>query len=83
MELERDASVNRHLGHLPAGFGSYAGLGRAKLLNASSVHIDAVSERLAHLYGDRHAFSMRGAPGEGVHVSLAIPFQYSEPVAAD
>jgi len=42
-------------------------------------------QRLAHLYGDRHTFSLRGAPGQGVHVTMAIPFQPSEPdlTAAD
>ncbi len=42
-------------------------------------------QRLAHLYGERHTFSLRGAPGQGVHVTMAIPFQPSEPdlTAAD
>jgi hypothetical protein len=38
---------------------------------------------LAHLYGDRHAFAVRGAPGEGVHVTMAIPFHPFERTAAD
>ncbi len=42
-------------------------------------------QRLAHLYGERQTFSLRGAPGQGVHVTMAIPFQPSEPdlTAAD
>ena len=40
-------------------------------------------QRLAHLYGDRHTFSVRGAPGEGVRVTMAIPFNPSQRIAAD
>ena len=40
-------------------------------------------QRLAHLYGDRHIFSLAGAPGEGVHVTLAIPFSSYDRPAAD
>ena len=40
-------------------------------------------QRLAHLYGDRHTFSVRGAPGEGVRVTIAIPFHPSQRIAAD
>lgn len=42
-------------------------------------------QRLAHLYGERHTFSLRGAPGQGVRVTMAIPFQPSAPdhAAAD
>ncbi len=40
-------------------------------------------QRLAHLYGDRHTFALRGAPGEGVHVTMAIPFTSFERTAAD
>jgi two-component sensor histidine kinase len=38
------------------------------------VGLASTRQRLAHLYGDNHAFSLRGAPGEGVYVSMAIPF---------
>lgn len=47
------------------------------------VGLASTRERLAFLYGDRHAFSLRGAPGEGVRVSMAIPFSSYEPAAAD
>lgn len=40
-------------------------------------------QRLAHLYGDRHTFSVHGAPGEGVRVTMAIPFNPSQRMAAD
>lgn len=39
------------------------------------VGLFSTRERLRHLYGNRHTFMIRGAPGEGVHVSLAIPYQ--------
>lgn len=40
-------------------------------------------QRLAHLYGERHTFSVHGAPGEGVRVTMAIPFNPSQRIAAD
>ena len=40
-------------------------------------------QRLAHLYGERHTFSVHGAPGEGVRVTMAIPFNPSQRMAAD
>jgi sensor histidine kinase YesM len=47
------------------------------------VGLASTRQRLAHLYGDRHAFALRGAPGEGVRVSMAIPFHSCERTAAD
>ena len=47
------------------------------------VGLASTRERLAFLYGDKQAFSLRGAPGEGVRVSMAIPFSPYEPAAAD
>jgi two-component system, LytTR family, sensor kinase len=47
------------------------------------VGLASTRQRLAHLYGDRHAFTLRGAPGEGVHVTMAIPFHHYERTAAD
>lgn len=47
------------------------------------VGLSATRQRLAHLYGDRQVFAIRGAPGEGVHVTMAIPFQPFERTAAD
>jgi two-component sensor histidine kinase len=47
------------------------------------VGLASTRQRLAHLYGDRHAFAVRGAPGEGVHVTMAIPFHPFERTAAD
>jgi len=47
------------------------------------VGLASTRQRLAHLYGDQHTFSLRGAPGEGVHVTMAIPFHHFERTAAD
>jgi len=47
------------------------------------VGLASTRQRLAHLYGDRHIFSLRGAPGEGVHVTMAIPFHPYDRAAAD
>jgi two-component system LytT family sensor kinase len=47
------------------------------------VGLTSTRQRLAHLYGDNHTFSLRGAPGEGVHVTMAIPFNSFERTAAD
>jgi two-component sensor histidine kinase len=50
------------------------------------VGLSSTRQRLAHLYGDRQTFSLRGAPGEGVHVTMAIPFhpyQEHQHTAAD
>jgi two-component sensor histidine kinase len=47
------------------------------------VGLASTRQRLAHLYGDRQNFSLRGAPGEGVRVSMAIPFHPYERTAAD
>jgi sensor histidine kinase YesM len=47
------------------------------------VGLASTRQRLAHLYGDRQIFSLRGAPGEGVRVSMAIPFHPYERAAAD
>ena len=47
------------------------------------VGLSSTRQRLAHLYGDRQTFSLRGAPGDGVHVTMAIPFHPYERTAAD
>jgi two-component sensor histidine kinase len=47
------------------------------------VGLASTRQRLAHLYGPRHTFSIKSAPGEGVHVTMAIPFSLYEQVAAD
>jgi two-component sensor histidine kinase len=47
------------------------------------VGLASTRQRLAHLYGDQHIFSLRGAPGEGVHVTMAIPFHPYDRAAAD
>jgi Putative regulator of cell autolysis len=47
------------------------------------VGLASTRQRLAHLYGDRQAFSLHGAPGEGVRVSMTIPFHPYERTAAD
>lgn len=47
------------------------------------VGLASTRQRLAHLYGDRHAFVLRGAPGEGVRVTMTIPFHPYERTAAD
>jgi LytS/YehU family sensor histidine kinase len=47
------------------------------------VGISGTRQRLSHLYGDRQAFTLRGAPGEGVRVTMAIPFSSYDPAAAD
>ncbi|HXT19047.1 MAG TPA: histidine kinase [Gemmatimonadaceae bacterium] len=47
------------------------------------VGLASTRQRLAHLYGERQMFALRGAPGEGVHVTMAIPFHPFERTAAD
>jgi two-component system, LytTR family, sensor kinase len=47
------------------------------------VGLSTTRQRLAHLYGDKHSFAVRGAPGEGVHVTVSIPFTSYERTAAD
>jgi two-component system LytT family sensor kinase len=47
------------------------------------VGLTSTRQRLEHLYGDRQRFSLQGAPGKGVHVSMAIPFHPFERTAAD
>src|SRR4051812_36311762 len=47
------------------------------------VGLASTRQRLAHLYGERQTFSLRGAPGEGVHVTMAIPFHPFDRAAAD
>ncbi len=47
------------------------------------VGLETTRQRLAHLYGDNFVFSMRGAPNEGVHVTVVIPFNHPERMAAD
>lgn len=51
------------------------------------VGLSNTRQRLTHLYGDRHTFALRPAPGDGgesgVHVTMAIPFTSYEPTAAD
>jgi LytS/YehU family sensor histidine kinase len=47
------------------------------------VGLSSTRQRLAHLYGDQHTFSIHSAPGGGVHAILAIPFNSYERIAAD
>ncbi|HEY4129613.1 MAG TPA: histidine kinase [Gemmatimonadaceae bacterium] len=47
------------------------------------VGLASTRQRLSHLYGGNHSFALRGAPGEGVHVTMAIPFHSFERTAAD
>lgn len=47
------------------------------------VGLTSTRQRLEHLYGDRQRFTLQGAPGKGVHVSMAIPFHPYERTAAD
>jgi two-component sensor histidine kinase len=47
------------------------------------VGLTSTRQRLEHLYGDRQSFTLQGAPGKGVHVSMAIPFHPYERTAAD
>jgi two-component sensor histidine kinase len=47
------------------------------------VGLASTRQRLKHLYGDRHSFVLRGSPGEGVHVTMSIPFHPFERTAAD
>lgn len=47
------------------------------------VGLASTRQRLAHLYGDQHFFDLQGAPGEGVHVTMAIPFHPYDRAAAD
>ncbi|HEY4219201.1 MAG TPA: histidine kinase [Gemmatimonadaceae bacterium] len=47
------------------------------------VGLASTRQRLTRLYGERHAFAVRGSPGEGVRVSLAIPYHSYEHTAAD
>ena len=47
------------------------------------VGLSSTRQRLAHLYGDRQTFSLRGGPGNGVHVTMSIPFHPYERTAAD
>jgi len=47
------------------------------------VGLASTRSRLSHLYGDNYVFTMRGAPNEGVHVTVVIPFTQTERMAAD
>jgi two-component sensor histidine kinase len=47
------------------------------------VGLTSTRQRLEHLYGDQQSFTLQGAPGKGVHVSMAIPFHSFERTAAD
>jgi two-component sensor histidine kinase len=48
------------------------------------VGLTSTRQRLAHLYGDRQTFSIRGTPdGTGVRVTMTIPFHPFDRVAAD
>jgi two-component system, LytTR family, sensor kinase len=47
------------------------------------VGLASTRQRLAHLYGDRQSFNLRGAPGEGVRVTMSIPFHTYQSTAAD
>jgi two-component sensor histidine kinase len=48
------------------------------------VGLASTRQRLAHLYGDRQSFAVRGTTGSsGVHVTMTIPFHPYDRVAAD
>jgi two-component sensor histidine kinase len=47
------------------------------------VGLASTRQRLAHLYGDQHSFTVRGAAGAGVHVAMSIPFNPFDRAAAD
>ncbi len=47
------------------------------------VGLSSTRQRLDHLYGDRHTFTLQSAAGGGVHVTLAIPFHSFDRAAAD
>jgi LytS/YehU family sensor histidine kinase len=47
------------------------------------VGLSSTRQRLAHLYGERHSFALRNAPGGGTWVTMAIPFSSYERMAAD
>jgi two-component sensor histidine kinase len=47
------------------------------------VGLASTRQRLSHLYGERQSFALRGSPGHGVCVSMAIPFHPYEHTAAD
>ena len=47
------------------------------------IGLTSTRQRLEHLYGDKQSFTLKGAPGKGVHVSMAIPFHSFERTAAD
>ena len=47
------------------------------------VGLATTRSRLSHLYGDNYVFTVRGAPNEGVHVTVVIPFTHTERMAAD
>jgi two-component sensor histidine kinase len=47
------------------------------------VGLASTRQRLAHLYGDQQSFTVRGAPGEGVHAAMTIPFHPLDRAAAD
>jgi len=47
------------------------------------VGLASTRQRLKHLYGDDQSFVLRGSPGEGVHVTMSIPFHPFERTAAD
>ena len=48
------------------------------------VGLTSTRQRLAHLYGERQSFSVRGTTAnDGVHVTMTIPFHPYDRVAAD
>jgi two-component system LytT family sensor kinase len=45
------------------------------------VGLSSTRARLAHLYGDRHQFSLRSVPGHGVRITMAIPYRAMPSIA--
>jgi two-component sensor histidine kinase len=74
-------SVRRH-GDMLRGDVSDDGRG-LRTGHKDGVGLTSTRPRLQHLYGDRQSFTLQGAPGKGVRVSMAIPFHPYEGTAAD
>lgn len=54
-----------------------------KSAHKEGVGLASTRQRLQHLYGEQQTFSLQGAPGEGVRVTMVIPFKPFERTAAD
>jgi len=83
---EATVSVAPDLAQVDGGVTSEAKTAR-ELYNCTGhkegVGLASTRSRLSHLYGDNYVFTMRGAPNEGVHVTVVIPFTHTERMAAD